>query len=216
MSLLADYDRPLFDLPVVPPFTPGSSPFRVAGVVYRGLFDFIESNVTGGTRRVMSELREPALARYIEQRFSVAAWYDATPVPYLGQAVARARGVSFEQQVRDSNRWSEGRTGGIYRALLALLSSDRIAMALPRAATIVHDFGKISSQAVGPRRIVGVRSGVPRMLVRWMALSHSTYLELALKRIGATSASAAFGAPEREGVTNGIETYRLPFELTWA
>lgn len=215
MSLPADYERPIFDLPAAPPFAPGSSPFRVAGVVYRGLFEFIEAHVPGGLKRVLAELRQPELERFLESRFAVASWYDATPVPYLGQAVARARGVSFARQVQDSNRWSEERAGVIYRALLVFLSAERIASALPRAAAVVHDFGKIYSQPDGPHRIVGRRTGVPRPLVRWLVLSHATYLELALRRIGAATVRVDFGPPERDGQTGGVDTYAMPFSLAW-
>lgn len=215
MALAAEYRRPLFELPVSPPFAPGSSPFHVVGSVYRGLFDFIEHNVQGGQARVLAELREPALLRYVEQRFAFSSWYDILPIPYLGAAIARARGVSFEQQIADSNRWSEARTGSLYRALIALMSTERVATTLPKAVAIVHDFGKVTCRAIGPCQVTGTRLGIPRPLVRWMAISHSIYLEQALRRAGANSVRVEFRPPEQDGETAGVELYRIPFQLSW-
>lgn len=194
---------------------PGASPFRGIGAIYRGLAGFIEGNVRGGMGRVLSEIRDPALASFLGQHFAFSSWYDVMPVPYLGVAVARARGVSFEQQIADSNRWSEERTGAIYRALLAMMTTERVATTLPKAVAIVHDFGRVSCRVLGPQRVAGVRQGIPRPLVRWLALSHSTYLELALRRAGASTVRVHFSPPEREGEISGAELYRIPFEIQW-
>jgi hypothetical protein len=166
--------------------------------------------------RVLSEIRDPALTSFLGQRFAFSSWYDVMPVPYLGVAVARARGVSFEQQIADSNRWSEERTGAIYRVLLAMMTTERVATTLPKAVAIVHDFGRVTCRVLGPQRVAGVRQGIPRPLVRWLALSHSTYLELALRRAGASSVRVHFGPPERDGEISGAELYRIPFEIQWA
>jgi hypothetical protein len=194
---------------------PGTSPFRGIGAIYRGLIEFAEGNVKGGMERVLEEVRDPALARYLGQRFAFSSWYDVLPMPYLGAAVARARGVSFEQQIVDSNRWSEERVGSIYRALLALMSTERVATTLPKAAAIVHDFGRVTCQAAGPQRITGVRRGIPGLLVRWLALSHGAYLDLALRRAGASTVRVQFGPPVRDGENAGIALYQIPFEIQW-
>lgn len=204
-----------FDLPTVPIFSPGMSPFRASGVVYKGLFDFIGNNIPGGLPRVLSELRSPELVAFLERGFSTTSWYDALPAPYLGHAVARVRGVPYEQQLRDTNTWVENRMGGLYRALLRVASAETVALAIPRATAVIHAFGKATAHAVAPRHVVGVRTGIPRPLVRWIGLSNAIYLELAVARAGALRPRVVFGIPEADSEVSGVPTFRVSFELTW-
>ncbi len=215
------FDPLRFALPVLPPFEPGESPYRVAGAVYKSLLAFVADQVPGGLERVVKEIRQPAIADFIQGRFSLASTADATPLPYVGQAVARARGVSFATQVRDANRWSaRGSFFDVYRALVPGISPEGLIVGLARVAKIVQPFGGLRVEAIrpaegAPRGVHGERTGVPHVLVEWMMLSTSAFLETALARLGSRTARCAFGDPVEDGHNEKQTTYTLPFDITW-
>lgn len=210
------FDPSRFPLPASPPYAPGTSPYRVAGVVYKSLLGFVAEAVPGGLDRVKKELRDPALVAFVSGHFALTSTADVVPLPYVGQAIARARGVSFEQQVRDANRWSARSSFyDVYRALLPIASAEALTVALARAVKIIQPFGGMKVEALRSTGVRGERTGVPAVLVAWMVFSTSAFLETALERIGTRSVRAVFEAPIEDGRAGGETTYTLPFEITW-
>lgn len=197
-----------------PPLPPGTSPFLVAGLVYRSLRAYIDAAIPGGLPRVVEGL-EPSVGAYLQRRFEMTAKYDALPIPCIALHLATLRGVSFEQHLSDTNRHAEERAGAVYRGLLKLLSAETVALAVPRASAIVHNFGRITTRVAGEQRVRGVRHGIPRTLVRWVCLSSAYYLENALRRAGASESALAFGNPAPDGESSAQVTYAVPFEVTW-
>lgn len=205
---------PRFELPAEPAFAPGTSPFRCAGVLYQSLSAFIQAEVPGRLPRVLQEVKDPLLRRYFEQSFGVASFYDVLPIPYLGVAAARARGVSFEQQIKDSNRFAaRSRFAEIYGALIRHVDAETLALALPRAVKILQAFGGCTTEAVGPGRVRGVRTGVPAVLVRWYTASTSAFLSQSLERSTGAPLLIRFSDPEVDGEVARMTTYKLPFEI---
>ncbi len=166
-----------FALPVLPPFEPGESPYRVAGAVYKSLLAFVGDQVPGG--------------------------------------------LSFATQVRDANRWSaRGSFFDVYRALVPGISPEGLTVGLARVAKIAQPFGGLRVEAIrpaegAPRGVHGERTGVPRVLVEWMMLSTSAFLETALARLGSRTARCAFGDPVEDGRDDKPTTYTLPFDIAW-
>ena len=206
-----------FAIPHKVPIPPGQSPFRVAGVVYQGLLAFIAAEVPGGLERVKVELRDASIATFLEQRFHLASAYDALPLPYVGQAVARVRGVGFADQIRDSNRWSaKSRFFDVYRALVPIISEESLTIGLARVAKVIQPFGGLRLEVAGHHRVRGERTGVPHVLVTWWSLSTTAFLEIALTRIGASTSTITFDPPVESGREAGQALFNLPFELRWA
>jgi hypothetical protein len=205
---------PEFELPAALPFEPGDSPFRVAGAVYRGLIAFVDAHVAGGFEAIRHDLAGP-IADYLGKPPDLFSKYDAVPLPFVNQAVARRRRVGFEEQLRDSNTWSEMKNGALYRAVLAVLSAQSVALALPRAAAIAQHFGRTTTRVAGPRAVTGTREGVPRILVRWTGFASAYYLERALLRAGAREPSIEYEQPVADGELAGEPTYAIPFSVSW-
>jgi hypothetical protein len=205
-----------FAVPLKVPFAPGTSPFRVAGVVYQSLLAFIAAESPGGLVRLKTELRDPALGEFLEQRFHLASAYDAVPLPYVGQAVARIRNVSFADQLRDSNRWSaRSRFFDVYRALVPIISEESLTVGLARVAKVIQPFGGLRMEKAGHHLVRGERTGVPHVLVAWWAMSTTAFLETALSRIGVSSSTIEFEAPIEGERQAGQPLYTMPFELRW-
>ncbi len=197
-----------------PPLAPGTSPLLVSGLVYRSLHAYIGAAIVGGISRVVEGL-DPAVGAYLQRRFDMVSRFDALPVPCIALHLATLRGVSFEEHLRDANVHAEAQAGATYRGLLKVLSAEIVALAMPRASAIVHNFGRITTRVAGEQRVRGVRHGIPAALVRWVCLSSAYYLESALRRAGARESHTVFGAPVADGDVSGQVTYAVPFEVTW-
>jgi hypothetical protein len=209
-------DTHAFDLPPASLVIPGASPYRVAGVLYRGVVEYITSEIPGGLATVVKELPHRRLGEFLSQSFGATGKYDLFPLPYVAETLARVRGVSLHEQLRHSNRFSEERIGKLYRALLHLLSADMVALALPRAVSIAYDFSRTTVEVRGPHEVAGVRSGIPRQVVRWLAISSAAYTERALARTGATFVQVSTGTPVFERTVDEIDLFGVPFTITWA
>jgi hypothetical protein len=208
-------DTQAFDLPPASSLIPGASPYRVAGVLYRGVVDYIEAVIPGGVPTVVKELPHRRLGDFLAQPFGATGKYDVLPLPYVAETLARLRGVSLAEQLRHSNAFSEERIGKLYRALLQLLSADTVALALPRAVSIAYDFSRTTVEVRGPREVAGVRRGIPRPVVRWLAISSAAYTERALSRTGAAFVSVSTGVPVFEKTVGDTDLFGVPFAITW-
>lgn len=216
MAVSDGIDDPTFDLPAAGSLVPGQSAYRVAGVLYRGVSEYIAAEIPGGMSAVLAELPDARLAEFMAQPFSATSKYDVYPLPYVAETLARMRRVSLAEQLRHSNRFSEERIGKLYRALLQMLNAEMVALALPRAASIAYDFSRTTVQVRGPQEVTGVRSGIPRVVVRWLALSSAAYIERALARTGAAFVKVTTGVPVLEERGNGVDLYGVPFRIAWA
>lgn len=210
------FNDPRFALPAEPPFPPGTSPFHTLGVAYTGLLEFITKKVPGGVPAFLEALPTPSLARFFEQSFSSSRNYDVVPLPYAGAAIARLRGISFADQVRDSNRVA-ARAGfaKAYSTLLRTIHSDTLVLALPRAVAILHDFGKVKVAVASPHCVEGTRTGVPHVLCGWTSLSASAFISAMMEDGGAKDVRVSFFEPEPDGEVRGHATYRMPFRIEW-
>ena len=210
------YSDPRFALPREPPFLAGMSPFHTLGVAYTGLFAFIGKQVPGGVDAFRRALPTEALRRFFEQPFSSSRNYDVVPLPYAATTIARLRGIGFVEQVREANRTAaRGGFAKAYSALLRTIQSDTLVLALPRAAAILHDFGKVTVKVVGPHCVQGARNGVPHVLVAWSTVAAGGFIETMMQDAGAKEVRMTFFEPEEDGLVAGQTTYRLPFRLEW-
>lgn len=209
-------DDPRFALPAEPPFPPGTSPFHTLGVAYTGLLEFIAKKVPGGVPAFTKALPHLGLVRFFEQPFSSSRNYDVVPLPYAGATIARLRGISFADQIRDANR-AAARAGfaKAYSTLLRTVRSDTLVLALPRAVAILHDFGKVKVEVTSPRCVEGARTGLPAVLVAWTALSAGAFVATMMEDGGAKDVRMSFFEPEPDGAVRGHTTYRLPFRIEW-
>lgn len=210
-----------FDLPSEPPLPFGSSPFEMKGVTYKAIFEFSNSHFPGGKEILLQRLQSASLARFCSREFNNATWYDAIPMAYLAQELADLRGVDFRRQIIDSNRHAaNSKIGFVYNTLLKAVSSQMLATAIPRAAAILHNFGSAKSRVLGPREVEGVRTGVPRVLVRWLAFAAAAYIDELLRRSGAKDPrldiQPAVDSADHGGIRAGMPLYDVCWTIRWA
>ena len=210
-------DDPYFALPEACPFVPGSSPFHIKGWGYLGELAFYAGFVPGGIDAVARSVKDPAIASFLSRPFTPDAWYDLVPKLYLSQAAARVRGIPFSAHCREVSRYhAVDKFRGIYRPLLKVVSSETLALWVPRLASSFYDFGATESHVVGDQRVRVVRRGVPRIAVQWWAAAAAAYFEYCLETAGAHLPRVRWLPTESEGERLGMELVTMPLEITWS
>jgi len=214
-----DIEDPHFALPDAIPFTPGSSPFRIKGWGYEGDVRFYEEFVPGGTAAILRAVHEkdPAIASFLSRKFTPDGWYDVVPKLYQSQAAARLRGVSYQAHCHELSRWhAQDKFSGIYRPLLKIVSSEMLAVWIPRMSSSFYDFGSTDSRVAGSKLVRVTRSGMPRVAVQWWAAAATGYFEYCLLTAGARHPHIRWLPTEPDGERMGMELVKMPFEITWA
>jgi hypothetical protein len=217
---MANIHDAVFALPPVSPFRWGTSPFRARGSVYReeiALADrLLAKSGLPGSLEIARAQRDPALDKFLTQRFAATDWYDIVPVLYFASFVARARGVAFTQHVRDSAvAHAESALTGFTSIVLKLLSNESVAMWLPRISGWYHDFGGVETKVAGLRHVRGVRFGLPALYVQPWAITAMHFSEHVLARAGAKEPRAHALEALPDGTRDGCPLYRVTFDVKW-
>lgn len=211
-------EDPHFALPEKAPFAPGAGPFRIKGWGYEGDVRFHEERVPGGVAAITQMVREkdPTIATFLARKFEPDGWYDLIPKLYQSQAAARLRGVSFGSHCRELSRWhAQDKFSGIYRPLLRVVSSETLAVWMPRMSSSFYDFGAIESRVVAANLVRGARTGMPRIAVQWWAAAAVGYFEYVLEAAGTRNGRVRWLPTEHDGERQGMELVRMPFEVSW-
>jgi hypothetical protein len=217
---MASIHDPLFDVPVRPMFRWGASPFHMRGAIYRDTITMAERLVAKRGRRLAEVLQQhgdPQLGSFMAQRFSPTDWYDIYPAIHFAPIVARASGITHAQHMRDSAvAHAEWALRGFTGVILKLLSSETVAMWLPRISAWYHDFGSIETRTVGERHVRGLRTGLPVFVVQGWSVLGMHFTEYVLAHSGAKEPRAHALDAEPDGTRDGCPLYRVTFEARWA
>ncbi len=207
--------EPYFAPPASLPFAAGESPFRQKGSAWLGDLEYLSGVVPGGIEGLKASL-EPSLRAFVSTPFRASEWYDVFPNPLMMMAAARLRRMPFIEHQRDVGRWHAKRGfGGIYRALLRFVSNQNVALWGPRVSGLYHEFGRFETRVSGPKEVQGVRRGVPRGLVQWLAVTSAAFTEEALCLAGASVAKAEFTRATQVGSEAGQALFDLDVVITW-
>ena len=213
----ASIHEPAFAPPAVLPFPVGTSPFRQKGNGYLGDFAYFDGCIRGGAKAVIAALPDGPVRAFHEQSFRGSDWYDAFPCTLLHAAAARLRGVGYLEHRRQVGAYhANAAAGGIYRALLRVISNENIALWAPRVSSIFFEFGKTETKVIGPREVVALRRGVPSGLVQFVMGASWGFGEQSLKLAGAHATNVELGEPEPDGREHGVELWRIGVTLRWS
>ena len=187
------------DAPEDLPFAPGTSPFRIKGIAYRGHVDYATRFIPGGPAAVNAAFRNPALTTFFEQQFLAATWYDALPLVPVWYACARVLKQPPMEFLRIRTRHQASQDiNGVYRLLLKVASAEAVALRMPRVVAQYFDFGTASAQVLRPGVVRVEHTGFPAYMASWFSIVAETYLHVALELAGASK----------------VHVRRQPFELT--
>lgn len=198
------------------PFAIGTSPFRVKGVAYRGHVEYVEQHVPGGLAAQTEAFARPELGKFFEQKFLAASFYDVVPLAAAGFVCARLVGSTFSAFVRTRSQWQASKDiEGVYRVLLKLASAEMVARRLPKMVGQYFNFGEAVVTESQAGRVHGSLERVPGPLVPWYLGVIEPYVETALRTAGAREPKIKALTPRPQGVEAGIETFSVPYELSW-
>jgi hypothetical protein len=190
----------------------------VKGHVYQKMRENVAETVDGGVERLLERIEQPAVREFFGQRFFGGSWYDALPMTILAAAHARLLGVPLHYHCRERGRIIAGRdVPGIYRALLKLVSPERLVGQLPRAAALYFDFGVASIEWVAPNVARTTLAGLPDVLGVMLAGIVEGFMATALELTGARDVRVRTVSVVYDGgEVSGICTAALQHEATWA
>jgi hypothetical protein len=211
--LLSD---PCFDVPVHIPLAPGTSPFWQKGLVYRGNLDFMNRHVPGGVPAIVRNLPTPELRKFFEQRFEVSQWYDSLPNAYFQQTAAQLRGVPLVEHAQQLGVFhARERLKGFSSLVLKVLSTQSVALWVPRVPSMYYSYAKTHTQIIGPRRVALTVAGVPVMMARWIGAIFAATGGAFIASSGAKDVVAGFSSAEPESSKHEIPVCCLEGLITW-
>lgn len=201
-----------------PALVAGASPFHAKGLVFQGVREVLDRNVRGGATAVVAAIaREDAgLARYLEGPFTAGSWYDALALaPFVG-AAARVRGITAGKTVREiAAHLARRDLRGVYRAILQAGSLDAVALRLPELTLRYFDFGEVQVSRTGAQTTQVRRTGVPDLLVPFVAAFVEGFTPAALALVGAVDVRVTFVEPRNETMAARFPTVRLEWTVSW-
>ncbi len=192
---------------------PGTSPFQVKGLPYRGFMFHVARAVT--LEAFLREL-DPDLRAFATQPFLASRRYDIFPFVPLFETLARMRGVAFETLVRAATAAQvryDARTA--YRMILDANRPEDIVARVERFNTQVFDFGKYSAAIPEKNRGVIVFAEIPAEIEAWFAPMHVSYATESLRLAGATGITVASHVAEDAGTHEGYPLRTYTTELRW-
>lgn len=198
------------------PFPPGTSPFCIKGIFYRGNIEYIERAIPGGLSKVLGLIRDPALRSFFEQPFIASSWYDIFPLAAIAYPCAELSDKTHEVYLRDrASHQAEEQGATTYRSLLALTSPAAVALKLPRLAAQLYNFGAIEVREVGPQRVEVIRTGLPMPLVSWYVPGTEAYVKTALALSGASKPRVQTSAYRAQGKLHGLSVGSVCQTFSW-
>ena len=198
------------------PFAPGEGPFRIKGTAYRGHLDFVAEEVPGGIEGMLAAMDAP-LAAFFRGTFLAASLYDVMPLVLAAAPCAKAMGLSAPDFVaRRSRAQAPKDLTGVYRFLLAMVSTRTVAKKLPQLFTQILDFGKAEITRDAPGEVDATISGVPAAICPWLCTVVSSYGEAALQTSGAKRASIVAAPVSSAGEAHGVALAGASLKVRWA
>lgn len=167
------------------PCKPGSSPFHVKGLAYRGFFAYAERRIPGGMAKVLSHFADAELRVFFKQPFLAGTLYDVLPVMPLVSVMAHLERLSIEEFTRRSAR-SQALydVKGVYRRYVDGRSLSEFVLRIPKFIMQYSDFGVTDLIECNEQGALFVRTGVPLYIVPWFLPMNESYMETVLAFVG--------------------------------
>lgn len=209
VSVIPEYERL--------PFAPGSSPFRVKGVAYRGHGEYVDKYVAGGLAAQLAAVVDPKLREFLSQTFLAASWYDVFPLVAAGYVCGRITGRTLPDFLRVRARYqAEQDMHGVYRMAMTVASPELMAEKVPKMMQQYFDFGSTSVTTTAPQTREVVVDGVPAPLAPWLGPIFETFVLTALEYNGTTRPRAKQLPFRSTGVAHGVDVGALRLAVSWS
>jgi serine/threonine-protein kinase len=199
------------------PCAPGTSPFHIKGMAWRGFVHLTRHGVPGGLDAVCDALDDPRLKDFVRQTFLAASWYDILPLlPAMG-AVARVLGRPLDHVTRlaaiSQCRYD---ASNVFRLMYSTGRVEDIVERVPRLGSRYYDFGAASGWHEGPGHVALRQTLVPEYLEPWFVPMHAAYSEEAARVLGAKEVeSIERRDPQRPTAHAGFPVMTVTSDVRW-
>ena len=198
------------------PCAPGTSPFRMKGLSFRGLMHFVEKAVPGGIEALAAAFEDPRLRPFVRQQFLPSARYDVLPIGILAATVARLIGKPFEEFVRIGT-YGQARydASTVFKRLYDGCTIDDLPKKFPRFGAQYYDFGACRATMLGPGHLLLEHEGIPAYLYRWFRPMHAAYTEETARILGVKAPEVTPRAASSAGSRGVFELVTGGTDLRW-
>ena len=196
------------------PCVPGTSPFHIKGLSYRGFMFHVGRAV--GLEAFLERLGDDALRGFVGQPFLASRRYDILPFVPLFATLARMLGVPFEAFVRTSTAAQvryDARTA--YRLILDANRPEDIVERIGRFNTQIYDFGRYSAFLPEKNHVTLAFEGIPAYLEPWFGPMHVAYAVESLRLSGAADVLLLSHLASDAGMHKGFPLRSYRTELRW-
>lgn len=199
------------------PCPPGSSPFRIKGMAYRGIVQLIDHRTPGGLEAIEGLVDDDRIIGFLRQPFLAASWYDILPMLPISAAIAQLLAKPLEILAHEQGaQQARHDVETVYRTLFESINFDNAPVKLARFGRQYYDFGDCTATLVSPGHVELRRIGMPEFILRWFAPMHAAYAEQILRMKGATFVEATVQPPVPTGARDGFPVVDLTTDLLWS
>jgi hypothetical protein len=202
--------------PDVLPLTPGQSQFRIKGVAYRGIVEFMKAQGGSFLEDVVGGL-SPEMQAFCRQPFMAASWYDALPIRGFTGAVARRLGVSHVVYLRGGAAKQarlDARTA--YKHLMTGIPPFEVVQRQVNIGLRYYSFLEGESVPTGPTQAEIRVRGMPHYLAPWFMPMQESYTTEALIVSGATHALVRAELSPRSPLEQApLDPTHIVFKVSW-
>lgn len=199
------------------PCKPGTSPFHVKGLAYRGFFAYGERRIPGGMAKVLNQFGAAELRLFFKQPFLAGTLYDVLPIVPLVSVMANLERVSIDEFARRSARQQAlYDVKGVYKRYVEGRSVSEFVPRIPKFIMQYSDFGVTDLAECNADAAVFVRTGVPLYIVPWFLPMNESYMETVLAYLGSArpKVKGQVGAAG-DGREKGMATVSLRIRVTF-
>jgi tRNA A-37 threonylcarbamoyl transferase component Bud32 len=203
--------------PVAPlPCPPGSSPFHIKGMPYRGLVFVVNRLLPGGLAALCEALPDERLRTFARQPFLATARYDILPLLPLYATLARLLDMPFDGFVRTScAAQCRYDTQTVFKSIWANATVESIADRIGRFSAQYYDFGKVSASVPEPHVLVIEHTGIPAYVHPWFRPMHESYKEELIRHLGGEDVQTVSHEAVADGVRGGMGLVRTRRAGRW-
>jgi hypothetical protein len=198
------------------PCAPGSSPFHLKGLAYRGLVHSAAAT-PGGLDALCDTIDDSPLRDFVRQPFLASGWYDLLPIQPITHALAELVRQPFAAVVRLGTiaqaRYDALR---VFHRMYDGATVEDMPTRIPRFNAQYLDFGRSEVTSIGPKRILSRLHGAPAFTAEWQSVMMAAYTEESARIGGATGMEVTSLPPVAMPSRNGFRIATIGCELRWA
>lgn len=196
------------------PKAPGEGPFRVKGVAYKGLLQFVRSRLDGGMDGFTANLKDPALRSFLLQPFLAGSLYDFFPIVAASGVVASMCRFPLEVFAHGQGRsQAQHDAENVHRAFLQGRSFEELTTRYRPFCTRYYDFGDYEARALGSNAIRLVSKGMPAWAASWIGAMQGGYVTGLVNLTGKGDPTVTVHPPRRDGVASGLPTVTIEIDI---